>query len=152
MVIKRQIQVLVSVGIIFTMMLHMVIPHAHHHHRDKEEIAHSHSKHEHAHDDGHGNAHSKDHDDKEDNNRVSFFFPAAMHLHAFHIHDFVNASKKRNLQLSIKRLPFPAIINSMNSCLETRIEQSYNFAFFRQIFYDNPFIEHCSLRAPPEPV
>lgn len=133
------------------MMVHMVVPHAHHHHEDQDKIAHSHEEpHHHSHNESHGGAHGHAHDSEKDNNQEAFSFPTEKHLHAFHIHEFVNASKKRNLQLEGKSLPLHANINSANSFYQDKSKQSYSFIFFKRIFYDNPFIGHCSLRAPPE--
>ena len=147
---NKNIHLVIAISIIITMILHMVIPHSHHHHEDLDVVAHSHTHQ--THNDGHRHAHSHDHDTEKTNSQEAFSFPTNKHLHAFHIHEFVHGSKNRPLQLLEKTLPFQADLNATNSYYHDKNKQSYSFVLFRRIIYDNPFTEHCQLRAPPETI
>ena len=146
---KRQIKALISIGVIFMMMLHMVIPHAHHHHEEEKELAHHHAEHHHdlSHESDH--AHSHEHDTKNERNTVSFSFPLEKHLHAFHIHEFVHTTKNRSKQVSEKTLSFQAALQLNSIHFQNANKQSYRFAFYRRIIYENPFTKQNPLRGPP---
>lgn len=145
---KRHIKVLVSVGVIFMMMLHLVIPHAHHHHEDKKVVSHS-NKNDHQHTESHDHQHHDDHDKNKDVDETGLSNPYEKHLHAFHVHEFLPSSKIKQHSPLVKSLPLFTIFTKYDNQPLAENKRSYRFALFRPILYENPFLLSCSLRAPP---
>ncbi|MCF8336961.1 MAG: hypothetical protein K9I74_03160 [Bacteroidales bacterium] len=155
MFMNKHIQILVSVVVISMMMLHMAIPHSHHHHEQKDEEVTHNAEHDHDHHD-HDHHHTGDHPHKTpprdtDNaeGESGLFVPIEKHLHAFHIHEFVPATKIRKTASPIKAFPVVATTTNNDIKLSAGNEGTYRCTLFRPIFYDNPFLLNCSLRAPP---
>ncbi|MCF8232179.1 MAG: hypothetical protein K9J27_08320 [Bacteroidales bacterium] len=139
--------------VISMMMLHMAIPHTHHHHeQEEEEVTHNTEHDPHDHDHHHNGDHPHKAPPSDTDNpegETGLFVPIDKHLHAFHIHEFVPTTKIRKTVSPIKAFPFAATTANNDIKLPAGNERAYRYALFRPIFYDNPFLVNCSLRAPP---
>jgi len=148
---NKHIQVFISLLVIIMMMCHMAIPHTHHHHEEEPEAVSEHSGHDHHHDHAgdhqHHDAHQNDKDTS--NDRSGMFLPVEKHLHSFHVHEFVPVTKTRNHASDYSKSSNAFAHTGYNTDLTDPNHVTYQYVLFRPIFYDNPFLLNCSLRAPP---
>ncbi|MCF8302565.1 MAG: hypothetical protein K9I94_04745 [Bacteroidales bacterium] len=150
---NKHIHITVSFVVISMMMFHMAIPHSHHHHKQEDEVVTHNAEHE-SHDHHHHHAGDHHHEtpprDKDNTEgSAGLFAPIEKHLHAFHVHEFVPATKIRKTISPIKAFPLAVRTTNNDIKLTAGNERAYRYVLFRPIFYDNPFLVNCSLRAPP---
>lgn len=130
------------------MLVHGALPHVHHFHESPDGVAifaeHDHHSNEHDH-----HSHSDDKKSESQDLNSLFSFLIDSHSHLFHIHEFVQFTKRDSQFSKDNVIPFVANVQVLNSFPDTVSRGISRYLHSKKSWLDNPFLLSCSVRAPP---
>lgn len=148
-----QIPAFFLLGIFLILLVHNIVPHVHHSHESSGKISlvtdHNHHSHDHEHHSKEQEHHSQKSESKNQDQTNLFSFLTKSHSHLFHIHEFVQFTKRDIQPSKDKVLHFSAKIEFFDSSLAIEGQGLYRYVLSKESWSVNPFLLSCSLRAPP---
>lgn len=150
---KSQIPALFLLGVFLILLVHNAVPHVHHSHESTGKISlvadHDDHSHNHEHHSNEHNHHSHKNESKSQDQHNLLSFLINSHSDFFHIHEFIQFTKRDIQPSKDKVIHFFARIGSFDSLLDIERQGLYRYVLTKESWSENPFLLSCSLRAPP---
>lgn len=146
MKLHRQIKALLFLTIISLFTAHNALPHAHHSSTSHVED-HKHAEHHH-----HSHGHSHDNVPQDPSENTGAFLLDVLldtHAHSSHTHVYFTLADAVSKINKISVTLFDAEITSRKFLLPLNEPDGQRRALYGNVYYDDPSLHYCPLRAPP---